>query len=409
MGSQRLAAVISGVGQSDVGRRLYRPGLDLTLDACLEAIADAGLTPADIDGVATYPGAMDTPPGFSGGVGVTEIHDALRLDLNWYMGGIESPGQLGSVVNAVLAVSAGLARHVLCFRTVTEASAQGDSGRSAVMPGSSSSGGGGGGGRGVRIGGFMQWVLPYGAPSAANWIAMMAMRHFHEFGTTREQLAGIALNGRANAARNPKGIYRDPMTLEDYLAARMVSEPLCLFDCDAPCDGSTAVVVSAADTVADLAHPPVRIDAVGTAIHGRPSWDQWDDLTTMALRDASAQLFAASDLTPADVDVAELYDGFSFITLCWLEALGFCGRGEGGPFVEGSTRIALDGELPLNTHGGQLSAGRLHGYGFLHEAVVQLRGAGGDRQVVRPGGRDPEVAVVGAGGGPLAGCLLLTR
>jgi acetyl-CoA acetyltransferase len=410
MGSQRLAAVISGVGQSDVGRRLYRPGLDLTLDACLEAIADAGLTPGDIDGVATYPGAMDNPPGFSGGVGVTEIQDALRLDLNWYMGGIESPGQLGSVVNAVLAVSAGLARHVLCFRTVTEASAQGGSGRSAVMPGSSSGGGGGGGsGRGLRMGGFMQWVLPYGAPSAANWIAMMAMRHFHEFGTTREQLAGIALNGRANAARNPKGIYRDPMTLEDYLGARMVSEPLCLFDCDAPCDGSTAVVVSAADTVADLAHEPVRIDAVGTAIHGRPSWDQWDDLTTMALRDASAQLFAASDLTPADVDVAELYDGFSFITLCWLEALGFCGKGEGGPFVEGGTRIALDGVLPLNTHGGQLSAGRLHGYGFLHEAVVQLRAAGGDRQVVRPGGRDPEVAVVGAGGGPLAGCLLLTR
>jgi acetyl-CoA acetyltransferase len=128
----------------------------------------------------------------------------------------------------------------------------------------------------------------------------------------------------------------------------------------------------------------------------------------MALRDASAQLFAATDLAPGDVDVAELYDGFSFITLCWLEALGFCGKGEGGAFVEGGTRIALDGDIPLNTHGGQLSAGRLHGYGFLHEAVVQLRGEGDDRQVVRPGGREPEVAVVGAGGGPLAGCLLLT-
>jgi acetyl-CoA acetyltransferase len=199
------------------------------------------------------------------------------------------------------------------------------------------------------------------------------------------------------------------MTLDDYLAVRMISEPLCLYDCDAPCDGSTAVIVSAADTVADLPRPVGRIEAVGTAIHGRPSWDQWDDLTTMALRDASAQLFAATDLTPADVDVAELYDGFSFITLCWLEALGFCPKGQGGEFVEGGSRIALDGETPLNTHGGQLSAGRLHGYGFLHEAMVQLRGDGGDRQVVRPGGRLPEVAVVGAGGGPLAGCLLLTK
>jgi acetyl-CoA acetyltransferase len=153
----------------------------------------------------------------------------------------------------------------------------------------------------------------------------------------------------------------------------------------------------------------VHVDAVGTAIHGRPSWDQWDDLTTMALRDASAQLWTRTELTPADVDVAELYDGFSFITLCWLEALGFCGRGEGGAFIDGGANIARDGVVPLNTHGGQLSSGRLHGYGFLHEACVQLRGEGGDRQVVRPRGRRPEVAVAAAGGGPLAGCLLLTR
>jgi acetyl-CoA acetyltransferase len=115
-------------------------------------------------------------------------------------------------------------------------------------------------------------------------------------------------------------------------------------------------------------------------------------------------LWERTDLTPADVDVAELYDGFSFITLAWLEALGFCGHGEAGGFVDGGTRIAREGQLPLNTHGGQLSAGRLHGYGFLHEASVQLWGEAGDRQV--PGG--PEVAAVGAGGGPLAGCLLLT-
>ena len=396
-----MDAVISGVGQSQVGRRIGRAPLDLTIDATLAAVDDAGLTLADIDGIATYPGGIDNPPGFSG-VGVTELQDALRLELNWFAGGMESPGQLGSVINAAMAVACGLARHVVCFRTVWEATAQGSKGRSAVMPGI---GAAAGGASSFRVGSFMQWTLPFGAPSAANWIAMMAQRHFHEFGTTREQLAWIAINARRNAGRNPKAIYRDPMSLDDYLAARMISSPLCLYDCDVPADGSTAVIVSAPDTAPDLRRPPLAIESVGTAIHGRPSWDQWDDLTTMALRDAAAMLWQRTDLTPADVDVAECYDGFSFIALCWLEALGFCGKGEGGPFVEGGARIALDGPLPLNTHGGQLSAGRLHGYGFLHEACLQLWGEGGDRQVAG----DPEVAVAAAGGGPLGGCLLLTR
>lgn len=396
-----MDAVISGVGQSQVGRRIDRDPLDLTVDATLAAVADAGLTLADIDGIATYPGNMDTPPGFSG-VGVAELQDALRLDLDWFAGGLEAPGQLGSVINACMAVACGLARHVVCFRTVWEATAQGRKGRSAVMPGIGAAEGGAGS---FRVGSFMQWSLPFGAPSAANWIAMMAQRHFHEYGTTREQLGWIAVNARRNAGLNPNAIYRDPMSLDDYLGARMISSPLCLYDCDVPADGSTAIIVSATDTAADLRRPPVSVEAVGTAIHGRPSWDQWDDLTTMALRDAAAMMWDRTDLTPADVDVAECYDGFSFITLCWLEALGFCAKGEGGPFVDGGESIALDGALPLNTHGGQLSAGRLHGYGFLHEACLQLWGEGGDRQVAG----DPEVAVAAAGGGPLGGCLLLTK
>lgn len=396
-------AIVSGIGQSEVGRRIYRGEdrwermpLDLTVDAALAAIADAGLDPADIGGICTYPGNMDTPPGFSA-VGVTELHDALRLELDWFAGGLEFPGQLGSVIGACLAVAAGLTDHILCFRTVWEASAQGDQGREAVTLG--------GGGGSFRAGTFLQWSLPFGAPSAANWIGLMAMRHFHEFGTTREQLAQIALNARKNAALNPKAVYREPMTMEDYLSVRMISDPLCLYDCDVPADGSTAIVISRADYAPDTPNPAIHVEAVGSALHGRPSWDQWDDLTTMACRDAGAMLWERTDLTPADVDLAELYDGFSFITLAWLEALGFCRHGEGGPFIEGGNRIALDGELPLNTHGGQLSAGRLHGYGFLHEAVLQLRGQAGERQVA--GG--PEVGVAAAGGGPLAGCLLLTR
>lgn len=394
-------AALTGVGQSEVGRRLGRDPLALTLDACLAAIEDAGLTPKDIDGLATYPGAMGGQPGFTG-AGVTEVHDALRLELDWFSGGLERPGQLGAVIDACAAVACGYATHVLCFRSVWEGTAQGKGGRRGIGVDA----GGGGGGGGFRVSGPpMEFTLPFRAYSAASWIAMFAQRHFHEYGTTREQLAWIALNARRNAAGNPKAIYRDPMSLDDYLSARMISTPLCLFDCDVPCDGGTAMIVSRADRARDLRRRPLRVEAVGSALRGRPSWDQFDDLTTMALRDAATMLWERTDLKPSDVDVAELYDGFSFIALAWLEALGFCGKGEGGPFIEGGTRIARDGEIPLNTNGGQLSGGRLHGYGFLHEACVQLWGEGGARQV--PG--DPQVAVAAAGGGPLGGCLLLVR
>jgi acetyl-CoA acetyltransferase len=370
--------------------------MELTLDACVEAIEDAGLTTADIDGISTYPGPMDTPPGFSG-AGAVDVFDALRLNLNWWNGGLEQPSQLGAVVNACLAVSAGLATHVLCFRTVYEGSAQGTGGRQAVMPGWGSR-------APFRASGFMEWTLPFAAPSAAVWIAMMAQRHFHEYGTTREQLGQIAINARKNAALNPKAIYRDPMTLDDYLNVRM-SRRRC-----ASTTATCPVTADRGDRVArrhlpDLRKPAIQVEAVGTALHGRPSWDQFDDLTTMAVRDAGAQLWSRTDLKPTDVQLAEMYDGFSFITMCWLEAMGFCGKGESGPFVEGGGNIARDGLLPLNTNGGQLSSGRLHGFGFIHEAVTQLWGEAGDRQV--PG--DPEVGVACAGGGPMAGALLLTR
>jgi acetyl-CoA acetyltransferase len=238
---------------------------------------------------------------------------------------------------------------------------------------------------------------------------MVAQRRMHEFGLTREQLGAIAINNRGNAALNPKAIYSDPMSMDDYLAARMITTPLCLFDCDAPCDGSTAVIVSHRDFAGDLDHPAVHVNAFGTALRGRASWDQFDDMTTMAARDAGASLWERTELTPADVDTAQLYDGFSILAVVWLEALGFCGRGESGPFIEGGANIGRDGLLPLNTNGGQLSGGRLHGFGFIHEACLQLRGEGGARQVVRAGGRMPEVAAVANGGGPIAGAMLLTR
>lgn len=387
-----LPVAITGHGVSAIGRRLGRSPLSLTVDAVKAAAADAGLEIDDIDGVSTWPGHHEVMPGFSG-VGVVEIQEALGLSLSWFSGGPETPGQLGAVFNAVAAVTAGLARHVVCFRTVWEATAQAGGGRGGVA------------GEGARISGAMAHVAPYGALSASNWVALMARRHFHEFGTTREQMGAVAIVERANAGRNPEAIYRDPLTMEQYLGARMVSDPLGLFDCDVPADGSTAVIVSHIDAARDLRRPPLRVEALGTALYGRPSWHNFDDLTSMAARDAAASMWARTDLRPSDVDVAALYDGFSFLAMVWLEALGFCGHGESGPFVEGGSRIAPDGDIPLNTGGGQLSAGRLHGYGHLREACRQLWKDAGDHQV--PG--DPEVAVVGVGGGPLGGCLLLVR
>jgi acetyl-CoA acetyltransferase len=191
--------------------------------------------------------------------------------------------------------------------------------------------------------------------------------------------------------------------MDDYLAARLISTPFGLFDCDVPCDGSIAVIVSAIDAARDCRHTPIRVDAVGTQIIERISWDQGTLTHEPQLMGPSAHLWTRTDLTPGDVDVALLYDGFSFNCLAWIEALGFCGRGEGADFVSGGQRISLGGQLPLNPHGGQLSAGRTHGFGFVKEAVHQLRHDAGARQV--PGA---EVAVTTTGGGTPGGVILFT-
>ena len=251
--------------------------------------------------------------------------------------------------------------------------------------------------------GDMAPLLTYGAFSAANWLAMHAQRHMYLYGTTKEQLGALAVNSRRNAAFNPRAVYREPMTMDDYLEARPVSDPFGLLDCDVPIDGSIAIVVSSSEYASDCPNPPVRVEAAGGS-RGAGGWDQRPDYPKMASIEAAAELWSRTDLTPSDVDIAELYDGFTFLTLAWLEALGFCGTGESGPFVDGGTRIALDGDLPLNTYGGQLSAGRMHGYWVLHEACLQLRGEAGERQV-----DGAEVAAVSVGGGPIAGCILLTR
>jgi acetyl-CoA acetyltransferase len=232
---------------------------------------------------------------------------------------------------------------------------------------------------------------------------MRAQLYMHEYGLTPEQLAWITLNDRRHAELNPNAIFRTPLTMEDYFASRMITTPLRLYDCDVPCDGSTAVVISHADTAPDLRRPPVKVESAACSMRGRAAKAHYAVGKT-SLHDCGDYLWAHTELRPRDVDVAELYDGFSMLTLLWLEGMGFCEIGEAGDFVDGGKRIGLDGELPLNTQGGQLSAGRLHGLGCLHVACTQLWGEAGERQV--PG--SPEVAVASAGGETFSGCLLLT-
>jgi acetyl-CoA acetyltransferase len=380
-------AYITGVGQSEIGVKLTRHPLLLTLDAVREALAEAGLTIQQIDGVSTYPGRSAAYLGFSP-VGADELIDALGIRATWYAGGMEISSQLGAVVAAAAAVRAGQARHVICFRTVYEAAALA---RPEEYPPL----------RRETAEGTSQWFAPFNALSAVNWTAQYAMRHMKRFGLTREQLAQVALTDRAHAALNPRALVRKPLTMEEYLSARMISTPLCLYDCDRFTDASTVLIVSAGSAIDEVACAPIRIDAMAGSVE-RLSWDQAE---WMACYPTGADLWKRTDYKPADVDTAQLYDGFSFQTVAWIEALGFCGLGDGGRFIEGGRRIALDGELPLNTFGGQIGAGRLHGFGFAHEAVVQLRGKGGARQI--PG--DPQVAVCASGGGPLATALLLVR
>jgi acetyl-CoA acetyltransferase/uncharacterized OB-fold protein len=376
---------LTGIGMSKIGRRLMVPPLSLTIDACEAAIADAGLTMTDIDGLSTYPGGGNLG-GFGEG-GVTSLEAALSIRPTWHNGGIETFGPGGSVIAAMLAIAGGLARHVLCFRTLWEATFNERMKQGKIIG---------------SMGRTDSWQWPFGATSAAHTLALNAQRHFHRYGTTKETLGWIALNQRANAELNPTAVYRDPMTMDDYLNARPITTPFGLYDCDVPCDGAIAVIVSAVDAAGDLAKPPVLVEAVGTQIIERIDWDQSTLTHEPQVLGQAAHVWTRTSLRPTDVDVAELYDGFTMNCLSWIEALGFCEIGGAKEFLDGGKNIARDGVLPLNTHGGQLSHGRTHGMGLLHEAVTQLRGEAGERQVA-----DARVGVVSSGGLTPSGVLLL--
>lgn len=374
----------TGVGASRIGRGLGKSEQELAVEACLAAIEDAGLSCNDIDGICSYPGSKGLP-GLSSG-GVRGLENILRIRPFWHCGAHEVPGQLGSVINAMLAVSSGLCRHVLCFSSfATDAGPAMRESRS-------------------RVAGELSWRVPFGAASPANWIALCASRYLATYGASRELLATIAVTSRAHGALNPAAVFSKPIKREDYFNARMISSPFGLLDCDAPCDGAIAFIVSALECAADCRHPPIRVEAVGTRITEPQSWDQGTLTHQPNMFGPAAHLWTRTDLSVADIDVALLYDGFTFNVISWIEALGFCGLGEASAFIDGGRTISRGGRLPVNPHGGHLAAGRTNGYGHLHEAIVQLRGEATARQIA-----DCKVALVSNGGGIPASCIALRR
>lgn len=381
---------ITGIGQSKIYRKPTVYPFELAVDACIAAIADAGLSRDDIDGIATWPGGDPGVGHGSTAASVSDLINSLGLKVDWWSSG-RGPSQYSSIAQAIGAVTAGLCNNVLCFRAEGErwVPTYGQAFKSGPLPTAKS---------------YAEWMLPYWAPSAANWTALHADLHIRRTGLTREQLAWIPITQRLYAGMNEAAVYRAPLSFDEYMNARMVSAPLTIYDCDVPIDGSAAVIVSRLEAARDMRHKPVRFEAIGTAVHNHDSWFGRSDFPNMAMHDAARMMWSRTDLKPTDVDCAHLYDGFSWMVVSWLEALGLTKPGETGGFIEGGKRIGPGGELPLNTNGGQLSEGRLHAFSHLIEAVRQLRRDAGPRQVA-----DAEVAVCGAGGGVYGASLLLRR
>jgi acetyl-CoA acetyltransferase len=247
--------------------------------------------------------------------------------------------------------------------------------------------------------GPLQFEVPYGHTLVAKY-AMAARRHMHEYGTTLEQLASVAVQARANAASNPDAMFRTPLTVEEVLSSDMIADPFTKLHCCIRSDGGCAVLLAAEDYVPDTAKEPVWILGSGTAV-SHTTMSEWDDFTVSPAAVSGRLAFERAGLRPADIDLAQIYDAFTYMTLVTLEDLGFCPKGEGGAFVE-KGRLLRDGELPVNTDGGGLSACHpgMRGLFLLVEAVRQLRGeAGPGRQVTKPDGTLPRTAVASGTGG----------
>jgi len=352
---------IAGVGYTDLTRRSGRSVLDLAQEACRRAIDDAGLRAADVDGIASFMLMHDSVPcqAVASALAIPETRFGIDLQL-----GGQAPCYL--VWLAAMAVMTGQADAVVVYRALN--------GRSGSRVGAMHFAGMG-----------AQYRYPIGYDAYMMYVAMWAQRYLYETGQGALDLGAVATAQRPYAVDNPRAFKSKPLTLEEYLAEPYVVEPFRADDCTVEVDGACAVVVTSLERARDLRHPPAVVASGAYRAGPRPGLDigdhlLWQDYTrnyTSWLRD---DLFSRAGLTPADVQFAEIYDCFTSTVLMGLEGLGLCERGQAGAFVR-SGATALDGALPVNTHGGLLSEGYLHGMNTVAEAALQIQGRGGVRQV----------------------------
>jgi acetyl-CoA acetyltransferase len=359
---------VVGVGATPYYRRgesVPQTSMELAGKAVLAALDDAGLTVDDLDGFALYSMGFDTSL-FAQWLGVPDVKFTAMLT-----GG--GGGAAGSVGLASAGIVAGMADVVVSVMTLQQAASRfGASYAPRGKPGAVYSA------PPSPEGNFIQ---PAGLMGPGQMFAVLAQRHMHLYGTKREHFAEVAISTRANAVRRPTALMREPLTLDTYFDARMISDPLCLFDFCLECDGAVAVVTTSAERARDLRHPPVYVAASTHGGHGR--WGQaitWmgmpdEYFASSGHRPVAQRLWEMSGMQPSDVDVALLYDHFSPMVLMQLEDYGFCGIGESGPFVADGNIRWPDGSLPVNTHGGNLSEAYIIGMTHVKEAVEQLRGS----------------------------------
>jgi acetyl-CoA acetyltransferase len=367
-----LVAFAGAASTGFVAHNSGRSQASLVAEAAIKVLRECGLGAADVDGVC---GSMPSAPAVQSMLGIPEV--------TWFANPmIPFVNQLAAAAGAV---HAGLCDVVLAYHAAyrlpwnTMSSLRdpfrrgGNLGPSLANPGPETIAGG--------IG-YTAW----------------ASRYMYEFGVPKEHFGYVAINDRSNAARNPLAAMREPITMDDYLSARMIRWPLCLLDMDVPVDGADAFVITTAERARDMALPPVLINAVTLGMIAKNEEDQTPSLRDHGQQVVVAALKAKGDFWIDDVDVYFPYDGFTPITLNWFENAGFCGPGEAGAFIESSwdkdgARILIDGRVPVNPHGGALSEGGTQGSGHIREAVHQLQGRADDRQV-----EGAERAIVTAGG-----------
>lgn len=357
----RDRAAIAGIGTTAYTSKCDRSGLSLAVEAINAAIVDAGLSPGEIDGIVKY--SVDSS------ASIEMLAANLGIEDLAYWAEVPHGGgaSCATVQQAAAAVASGAARAVVCFRSFSPV----DFGDGAKHNANT---------LWARHAGVRDFMRGVGWTAMVDVFALCAQRHMYEYGTTEEQLGAVVMACRSHAARNPAALRGEPLTMAEYLASPYVSAPLRLADCFVlPSFGAAAVVVTSAERARDCPHPPAYVMGAASA-SGKDNLQYWElhpfrrgAITHTPSREVAGRLFPMAGIEPADVDVAEIYDCYSYTLLAQLEDYGFCAKGEGGPFVENGG-IEIGGRLPVNTHGGHLGEAYIHGFNHVVEAVRQVRG-----------------------------------